>query len=517
MRSSEQNAALGSRQQGALLGTLIALLLCSAAPSEAAEGGPDEFGYFWLDDSEPDGPTPSPDFSPTTSSALPMHMGDDTALAVNIGFPFTFYGVQYNQVRVHSNGALTFGPDVSLTSPVTALPAVLWYSGTPNTTGNYNRDCDTLSWDEPSIAAYWTDLDPSPGALDGDAGIYSSVYGIVGQRRLVISWYQIPHYNPPGDNPFPGKNQFEVKLFEQDNHIEVHYAAIAAGAPLGSGNAAAVGLSSSVADHELLISCGEAVISNNSAVAFYQQVCDDADADGVDTCSGDCDDNPATGAGNFPGNTEVCDGQDNNCDLQIDESPATGELPWYLDLDGDGFGADSAGAPVLACEQPDNHAATNDDCNDNRDNVYPGAPELCDDVDNDCDPSTTEDSDIDGDGSSPCGDPADCDDTDASLNPNDGDGDGISSCQGDCNDSVRTIAPGAAELCDGYDNDCDGRTDESINCEGELPPGSEIPYGCILSCTTSGDSDGKATAPLLVVLGLSVLAGRRRRRHGRLL
>jgi hypothetical protein len=37
----------------------------------------------------------------------------------------------------------------------------------------------------------------------------------------------------------------------------------------------------------------------------------DMDGDGVTICAGDCDDNDPN---NFPGNTEICDGQDNNCD-----------------------------------------------------------------------------------------------------------------------------------------------------------------------------------------------------------
>jgi MYXO-CTERM domain-containing protein len=442
-------------------------------------------------------------------------MGDDSALAIVIGFPFTFYEVQYNQVRIHSNGGLTFGPDVGLTDPITHLPESFWYSGTPNTSSSYNRNCNTddLSWDEPTIAAYWTDLDPSPPSLDGDAGVYSILVGEPGQRRLIISWYQIPYYNPAGQILYPGKNQFEVKLFEADNHIEVHYAVIAAGPPVGNGKAAAVGLSSSQGDHELLFSCGEAVISNNSAIAFYQEPCNDTDADGVCEWE-DCDN--GNGAV-YPGAPELCNDIDDDCDGQTDESPATGEVSWYPDLDGDGFGAGGAPAALLACEQPDNYSASDDDCDDNSADVYPGAPELCDDIDNDCDSATSEDSDLDGDGSSPCDSPPDCDDSDASLNPADADGDGISSCSGDCNDSVQSIAPGAVELCDGYDNDCDGRTDENPLCEEQPPPGSDVPYGCILSCSASGNNDSGASRPALLALWLTVLAGLRRRRKGRLL
>src|SRR5262249_5623766 len=51
----------------------------------------------------------------------------------------------------------------------------------------------------------------------------------------------------------------------------------------------------------------------------------------------------------------------------------------------------------------------------------------------------------------------------------DNDGDGFSECAGDCNDANAAIHPGAAEVCDGVDNDCDGIVDGQAAAPGQVP------------------------------------------------
>jgi len=151
---------------------------------------------------------------------------------------------------------------------------------------------------------------------------------------------------------------------------------------------------------------------------------DDVDADGFSTCDGDCDD--GDGAVNPAGEEVACDGIDNDCD------PGTADEP---DGDGDGYSL---------CE----------DCDDAESSVHPGQTETyCDAVDNDCDPGTVDEPDQDADGDTVCDD---CDDGDPSLNLGDLDGDLYSTCTGDCDDGNAAVHPGAAELCSGLDEDCDG-------------------------------------------------------------
>ncbi len=91
----------------------------------------------------------------------------------------------------------------------------------------------------------------------------------------------------------------------------------------------------------------------------------------------DCDDtNPKV----FPGNQEVCNSIDDNCDSQIDEGV---KGTYFRDFDGDGFGNPSAS--ISSCSKPADYVIDNADCDDLKVNVHPGAQELCDGKDNDCD------------------------------------------------------------------------------------------------------------------------------------
>ena len=175
----------------------------------------------------------------------------------------------------------------------------------------------------------------------------------------------------------------------------------------------------------------------------------DADGDGY-PASEDCDD--ADAAVN-PGATEVCDGVDNNCVDGVDEGVTSS---WYVDADGDGFG--DAAAVTEACDQPPGAVPTGTDCDDTDASVYPSATEICDGVDNNCDGQADEGlastwyPDADGDGF------GDTDAGEALCEPPDG----WVQVGNDCDDADGSVFPGAAEVCNGEDEDCDGEIDEGV-------------------------------------------------------
>jgi len=114
-------------------------------------------------------------------------------------------------------------------------------------------------------------------------------------------------------------------------------------------------------------------------------------------------------------------------------------ITYYEDEDNDGFGLN--GSTVERCTLPDGYAETSEDCDGTDPTINPGATEICDGIDNNCDSLVDEGFDTDGDG--------------------------FTSCSGDCNDGDAGINPGTTETCDGIDNDCDGLVDEGFDTDGD--------------------------------------------------
>jgi len=223
----------------------------------------------------------------------------------------------------------------------------------------------------------------------------------------------------------------------------------------------------------------------------------DGDGDGVPACGGaDCDD---TDASVYPEASEVPgDGVDQDCD-GVDAHLC------YEDMDGDGFGSSVAYPPANPCLA--GSVDLTGDCDDSEFAIHPGASEACDLIDDDCDDDLVGPFDnLDGDVFPDCVD-------------DDADGDGVSS-PSDCDDFEATIYPGASEICDGIDQDCDesiadeefdgdadGQTPCSGDCDDEDPsvydgadeiPGDGVDQNCdgadAGACFEDLDGDGYGSA-----------------------
>jgi hypothetical protein len=223
--------------------------------------------------------------------------------------------------------------------------------------------------------------------------------------------------------------------------------------------------------------------------------------------SSDCDD--ANSMIN-PDGSEICDGEDNNCDGAIDDADSTVDVAtgfvfyedsdfdgygdidsttqacaapagyvsdasdcddtdgainpdtiWYADADSDDYG--NIDNSTTSCSQPAGYILNSLDCNDFDATINPNITEVCDGDDNNCDTLVDDEDpqvdpsgfnvffeDSDGDGYG-----LDTSTLSACIVP-----DGYAEFGGDCDDTDVDVFTGAAERCDSKDNDCDGVIDE---------------------------------------------------------
>ncbi len=170
----------------------------------------------------------------------------------------------------------------------------------------------------------------------------------------------------------------------------------------------------------------------------------------------DCDD---TNPNIYPNSLEICDNIDNDCDGETDEN-----LPlftYYADNDGDGFGNASTVLDVCFATAPTGFVTDNTDCDDTNPMINPASPEVCDNIDNNCNGMVNDGLQIytyymdnDGDG---FGQLAISIDTCLSTAPT-----GFVPDNADCDDTNPNINPSSPEICDNLDNDCTGVVNDGL-------------------------------------------------------
>jgi hypothetical protein len=139
-----------------------------------AHGGPDGFGYSWIDSDDPGGPTFNWKDISSSGTLIIFPHNDSTSAALPIGFNFPFYGQMQTSFIVSANGWLSFTSHSNAYNN-TALPSA---SAPPNL-----------------LAGFWDDLDP----LQSGAQVRTWSNNV---DSLVISYLAVPHWNGGGTYTF---------------------------------------------------------------------------------------------------------------------------------------------------------------------------------------------------------------------------------------------------------------------------------------------------------------------------
>ncbi|MCD4796609.1 MAG: DUF1573 domain-containing protein [Candidatus Cloacimonetes bacterium] len=192
------------------------------------QGGPDNYGYVWIDSNEPDGPEYDwRDITGLGTQVTFTHNDIGTSL-MPIGFDFLYYGTLYTQFRINPNGWIGFGDD--------------------------NQEWNNLSLPHPdaprpAIIPFWDDLDP---LQSGDVYYYST------SDSLVIWFDDVIHF--PGT--YNGTYDFQLILYSNDNFL-IQYRTM-----VGTIDSATIGIQDENNSDFLQIVYNGNYVENQLAVSF---------------------------------------------------------------------------------------------------------------------------------------------------------------------------------------------------------------------------------------------------------
>ncbi len=421
--------------------------------------GNDSYGYRW--GSSDYGETPVQWLEIPAQARRSVNLDDDDYSSASIPFAFSFYGHSYQTLYIGSNGYLTFG------------------NGFDDRSGSAITFPDS---DEPRpvIAALYDDLDPGSGG----SVYYGSVDG-----AFVVTFNNVPEYGWYSTNSYT----FQFVLYSTgDIHINYQSA---------QGTNANIGIQNANSTSGMSLShTGQSFMHDDLSIAIATATSwlTITDGSGIVAPSGQhavevTANGQGFALGEHQGYIRVTSSDLENPTSMIPATLHVSDQP-PVDSDDDG--------------DPDYS-----DCAPNNSDIFHGARELCDGIDNDCDDETDEifpllhsacdgpDTDLCANGEYQCAAngleiecgsesqtniPETCDGVDNDCNPITIDGSDESwvglACDGAdtdlCKEGTYICARGgirscqespdnAVELCDAIDNDCDGITDEGFGDAGQ--------------------------------------------------
>jgi len=201
------------------------------SPVISGHGGPDAFGYRWIDSDDPVGPAFDWVDISAVGTPLAFNADDQNLGPVALPFAFSFYGHSFNQVRVCSNGWVSFTSTATTFTNV-ALPNAV--SSTP----------------ENLLAVFWDDLDLRPAA---GGKVYTHYDG----SKFIISYVDVKRLTSGG--PYT----FQILLYPSGT-IDYQYLDMQ-GTRL---NEATVGIQNQTKDVGLTVAFNASYVKNHLRVRF---------------------------------------------------------------------------------------------------------------------------------------------------------------------------------------------------------------------------------------------------------
>jgi hypothetical protein len=196
------------------------------------QGGPDGYGYLWIDSDEPGGPNYS--WIEISGVGTVPGSGDDGNYGpFPLGFDFDFYGVSYSAVRICTNGFISF----------TSTSTTYTNQGIPNSSA---PNC--------LIAPFWDDLNPSTGGT-----IY--YYADAANQRFIVEWDGVNHYYD--SNP----ETFQI-ILNYDGTILYQYETVT------TNSGCTVGIENHAGSDGLQIAFNADYLHSNMAILFTDNLAD---------------------------------------------------------------------------------------------------------------------------------------------------------------------------------------------------------------------------------------------------
>jgi PKD repeat protein len=183
----------------------IMACFCALAPLQSsATGGPDAYGYTWITSLDPGGPAYSwIDITTRPGVQSIAGLADDNSAAgmINLGMSFHYYWNDYTQLKVGSNGWLSFDAVSNIASCFPTIPTPA--ANGDNLLAPFMGDLNFTGTGNPGQVKYWTN------SID----------------TFIISYINVPFWtvNSPG---WTGSNNFQVILCSGDSSITYQYGAV---------------------------------------------------------------------------------------------------------------------------------------------------------------------------------------------------------------------------------------------------------------------------------------------------